>query len=72
MLKSLLHINVCLKSCILHIFSRMVTLQYHLRATIHNNESMLTVGTAAGDRKFHMFLFKFQWPSHCVIILHDN
>jgi hypothetical protein len=54
MLKSLSHINVCLKSCILHIFNRTVALQYHLRATIYNNESMLTVGTAAGDTKFHV------------------
>ena len=59
-LKLILHINVCLKNCILHIFSRTVTSEYPLRATIYNNESMLTVSTAAGDRKFYMFLFKFQ------------
>ena len=68
MVKLILHINVCLKNSILHIFSRTVTSQYPLRATIHNNESMSTVGTAAGDRKFHTFLFTFQ----CVIILHGN
>jgi hypothetical protein len=72
MLKLILHINVCLKNCILRISGRTVTLHYPLRATIYNNESMLTVSTAAGDRKLHMFLFKFQWPSYCVIILHDN
>ena len=70
--KSILHINVCLKNCILRIFSTTVTLQYPLRATIYINESMLTVCTAAGDGKFHTFLFKFQWPSNCVIILYDN